>query len=119
MMNLLKKSVMFGMTPALLVLIASAISGVVPTIAFATTEIDPGTPGEVGTTNNTEPYYPPLNLTGPETIESFENIEGSNADIMGNNTDISDTNNTLSDSLTVNEQEDCMQLPNQSAVDCP
>lgn len=75
--------------------------------------------GKLGTVNNSEPYYPPLNETGPETIQSFESIEGSNADILGNDTNISDTNNTLMDSITVNEQEDCMQLPNQSAVDCP
>ncbi|MGD9672965.1 MAG: hypothetical protein AB7U98_05735 [Candidatus Nitrosocosmicus sp.] len=118
-MNLVKSSVMLGMAPAFLVLVASVVSGLVPANVLATSEIDPGTPGEVGTVNNSEPYYPPLNETGPETIQSFESIEGSNADILGNDTNISDTNNTLTDSITVNEQEDCMQLPNQSAVDCP
>lgn len=88
-------------------------------IVFAQSEIDPGTPGEIGTTNNTEPYYPPLNETGPETIQSLENIEGSNAAILGNNTNISNPNNTLLDSTTVNEQEDCMSVPNQTSPDCP
>jgi hypothetical protein len=119
MMILLKKSAMIGIAPAFLVLVASAISGIVPANVFAQSEIDPGTPGEVGTINNTEPYYPPLNETGLETIQDFENIEGSNAAIFGNDTDISNPNNTLLDSMTVNEQEDCMQLPNQSAIDCP
>ncbi|VFJ14990.1 hypothetical protein [Candidatus Nitrosocosmicus franklandus] len=118
-MNLIKKSVILGMAPAFLLLVASAITGSVPVNVIAQSEIDPGTPGEVGTTNNSEVDYQPLNLTGPETIEEFESIEGSNADILGNDTNISNTNNTLTDSITVNEQEDCMQLGNQSGVDCP
>ena len=118
-MNVVKKSVMLGMAPSLLLLIASAITGSVPVNVIAQPEIDPGTPGEVGTTNNSEVDYQPLNMTGPETIEEFEGIEGSNAAILGNDTNISNPNNTLTDSITVNEQEDCMQLPNQSAVDCP
>ena len=88
-------------------------------IDTAQTEIDPGTPGEVGTTNNTEPYYPPLNETGPETIQSLENIEGSNAAFFANNTDVSNPNNTALDSTTVNTQEDCIQVPNQTSSVCP
>ena len=119
-MNLVKKSLILGMVPALFLLIASAITGSVPVNVIAQLpEIDQGTPGELGTTNNSEVDYQPLNLTGPETIGEFEGIEGSNAAIFGNDTNISNPNNTLSDSITVDEQEDCMQLPNQSAVDCP
>ncbi len=116
-MNLIKKSVMVSMAPAFLILVASAISGVVPTYVFA--QIINGTPGEVGTTNNSEVDYQPLNLTGPETIEEFEGIEGSNADILGNDSNISNPNITADESDEINIQEDCMQLPNQSAVDCP
>jgi hypothetical protein len=108
------------MMPALFFLIASAITGSVPVNVIAQIpETDPGTPGELGTTNNSEVDYQPLNMTGPETIQEFEGIEGSDANILGNDTNISNSNNTLSDSITVDEQEDCMQLPNQSAVDCP
>ena len=77
-MNIVKKSVILGMAPAFLLLIASAITGSVPVNVIAQPEIDPGTPGEVGTTNNSEVDYQPLNLTGPETIQEFEGIEGSN-----------------------------------------
>ena len=107
-------------TTLALVILSLSLANISHTdIVFAQSEIDPGTPGEVGTTNNTEPYYAPLNETGPETIQSLENIEGSNAAILGNDTNISNPNNTLLDSTTVNEQEDCMSVPNQTSPDCP
>ena len=114
-----KVNVTLGTTLALAILSLSLVNISHTDIVFAQSEIDPGTPGEVGTTNNTEPYYPPLNETGPETIQSLENIEGSNAAILGNDTNISNPNNTLLDSTTVNEQEDCMSVPNQTSPDCP
>lgn len=102
---------------ALFALFATAFVGPLPEIAIA--QIINGTPGEVGTTNNSEAYYAPLNMTGPETIQSLEGIEGSNAAIFANNTDISNPNITAAQSDQINIQEDCIQLPNQSAVDCP
>jgi hypothetical protein len=114
-----KVNATLGITFALAILSLSLMNVSYTGIVFAQSEIDPGTPGEVGTTNNTEPYYPPLNETGPETIQSLENIEGSNAAILGNDTSISNPNNTLLDSTTVNEQEDCMSVPNQTNPDCP
>ncbi|HET6590374.1 MAG: hypothetical protein AB7V56_12930 [Candidatus Nitrosocosmicus sp.] len=80
----------------------------------ATGEVDPGTPGEVGTTNNSEVDYKPLNLTGPETIESLEGIEGSNAAFLDNDTSISNPNNTAIDATDVNEQEACIPTSNQT-----
>lgn len=108
---------MIVMVPTIFALFATAFAGPLPDIAVA--QIVNGTPGEVGTKNNSEADYTPLNLTGPETIEEFESIEGSNADIFSNDTNISNPNITAADSDEVNIQEDCMQLPNQSSVDCP
>lgn len=80
----------------------------------ATGEVDPGTPGEVGTTNNSEVDYKPLNLTGPETIQSLEGIEGSNAGFLDNDTSVSNPNNTALDATNVNEQEACIPTSNQT-----
>ena len=80
----------------------------------STGEVDPGTPGEVGTTNNSEIDYKPLNLTGPETIQSLEGIEGSNAAFLENDTSISNPNNTAVDATDVNEQEACIPTSNQT-----
>ena len=109
----------FGTTLVLVILSVSVANISFTDSVVALSEIDPGTPGEVGTTNNTEPYYPPLNETGPETIQSLENIEGSNAAIFGNDTTISNPNNTALESTTVNEQETCMSVSNQTNPDCP
>lgn len=108
---------MIVMVPIIFALLATAFAGPLSDIAFA--QIITGTPGEVGTTNNSEADYAPLNLTGPETIEEFESIEGSNADIFANDTNISNPNITAANSEKINVQEDCMRLTNQSAVDCP
>lgn len=114
-----KVNATLGTTFALAILSLSLVNISHADIVFAQSEIDPGTPGEIGTTNNTEPYYPPLNETGPETIQSLENIEGSNAAILENDTSISNPNNTLLDSTTVNIQEDCMSVANQTSPNCP
>ncbi|MDN5867321.1 MAG: hypothetical protein L0H55_07965 [Candidatus Nitrosocosmicus sp.] len=116
-MNLTNNTLMIVMVPTIFALFATAFAGPLPDIAVA--QIINGTPGEVGTKNNSEAYYSPLNLTGPETIEEFESIEGSNADIFSNDTNISNPNITAAESDEINIQEDCMQLPNQSSVDCP
>ena len=69
--------------------------------------------------DESEDYYAPLNQTGPETIQSLEGIEGSNAGMFQNDTNISNPNITAADAGTVNKQEDCLRLSNQSAVKCP
>jgi len=116
-MNLTSNTLLIVMVPTFFALFATAFAGPLPEIAVA--QIINGTPGEVGTKNNSEAYYAPLNLTGPETIQSLEGIEGSNAAIFANNIDISNPNITADQSDQINIQEDCMQLPNQSAINCP
>jgi hypothetical protein len=76
------------------------------------------TPGEAGS-NASEPYFAPLNMTGPETATEFEDIAGSDAAILANDTDISNPNNTMLDATGVNIQEDCMEIPGNTAEDCP
>lgn len=116
-MNLSNNTLIIIMVPTIFVLFATAFAGPLSNIAVA--QIITGTPGEVGTTNNSEADYAPLNLTGPETIQTLEGIEGSNADIFANDTNISNPNITAAESGAINVQEDCMRLTNQSAVDCP
>jgi len=116
-MNLTSNTLMIVMVPTIFALLATAFTG--PLSGIAVAQIVTGTPGEVGTTNESEDYYAPLNQTGPETIQSLEGIEGSNAAIFGNDTNISNANITAADAGTVNKQEDCLRLSNQSAVKCP
>ena len=116
-MNLTSNTLMIVMVPTIFALLATAFTG--PLSGIAVAQIVTGTPGEVGTTNESEDYYAPLNETGPETIQTLEGIEGSNAAILGNDTNISNPNITASDAGKVNSQEDCLRLSNQSAVDCP
>ena len=116
-MNLTSNTLMIVMVPTIFALLATAFTG--PLSGIAVAQIVTGTPGEVGTTNESEDYYAPLNETGPETIQSLEGIEGSNAAIFGNDTNISNANITAADAGTVNKQEDCLRLSNQSAVKCP
>jgi hypothetical protein len=78
-----------------------------------------GPPGEAGVTDEPEPDFPPLNMTGPETATEFEEIAGSDAAILANDTDISNPNNTMLDATGVNIREDCMQIPGNTAEDCP
>lgn len=118
-MNLSNNTLMLVMVPTILALTAAAFVGPFSDIAFA--QIITGTPGEAGTQNNSEADYAPLplNQTAPETIQEFESIEGSNSDIFANDTNISNPNITAAQSGKINAQEECMKLPNQSAVDCP
>jgi hypothetical protein len=78
-----------------------------------------GPPGEAGVTDESEPDFSPLNMTGPETATEFEEIAGSDAAILANDTDISNPNNTMLDATDVNIREDCMQVPGNTAEDCP
>jgi hypothetical protein len=116
-MNLTNNTLMIVMVPTIFALFATTFAGPLSDLAIAQTIT--GTPGEVGTTNNSEAYYPPVNETGPETIETLEGIEGSNEAIFANDTNISNPNITAANSETINAQEECMRLNNQSAVDCP
>jgi hypothetical protein len=116
-MNLSHNALMIAMVPTIFVLLTTTFAG--PLSGIAVAQIVTGTPGEVGTTNESEDYYTPLNETGPETIQTLEGIEGSNAALLGNDTNISNPNITASNSEKVNVQEDCVRLSNQSAVDCP
>lgn len=106
-----------GFTLLTLVLTLASINPTNFAFATAASEVDPGTPGEVGTSNGTEADYKPLNLTGPETIESLEGITGSNDAFFANDSTISNPNNTASDSTAVNEQEGCIPTSNDTK-DC-
>jgi hypothetical protein len=55
---------------------------------------------------------------GAETIQGFEKFEGNDTAILENDTTISNPNNTLLDATEVNEEEDCMTLPDGSNY-CP
>ena len=44
---------------------------------------------------------------------------GSDDAILANDTDISNPNNTMLDATDVNVREDCMQVPGNTAEDCP
>ena len=78
-----------------------------------------GTPGEAGVQNATEPDFAPLNLTGPETATEFAGIAGSDESILGNDSAISNPNITAEDAAGINEREDCMSTPGNTAKDCP
>ena len=77
-----------------------------------------GTPGEAGVKNASEPYFAPLNMTGPETATEFGQA-GADEPVLANDTDISNPNITALDSTSVNEREDCMSIPGNTAEDCP
>ena len=77
-----------------------------------------GTPGEAGVKNASEPYFAPLNMTGPETATEFGQA-GADEPVLANDTDISNPNITALDSTSVNEREDCMSVPGNTAEDCP
>ena len=85
--------------------------------AYAQTE---GPPGEAGVTDEPESPFPEQsNQTGPETAAGLEAAAGSDQAILENDTDISNPNNTMSDATAVNEREECMQVPGNTAEDCP
>lgn len=55
-----------------------------------------------------------------ETAEQFADlIEGNDTAIILNDTAISSLSNNLLDSIGVNMREDCMRLPNSTALYCP
>ena len=55
-----------------------------------------------------------------ETAEQFANlIEGNDTAIILNDTDISSLSDNLLDSIDVNIREDCMKIPNSTALYCP
>jgi hypothetical protein len=82
-----------------------------------------GPPGEAGVTDEPDSPFTPLNQTQleePETATGLEEEAGSDQAILANDTDISNPNNTgLGRSVGVNEREDCMQVPGNTAEDCP
>ena len=77
-----------------------------------------GTPGEAGVKNASEPYFAPLNMTGPETATEFGQA-GADEPILANDTYVGNPNITALDATGVNEREDCMSIPGNTAEDCP
>ena len=78
-----------------------------------------GPPGEAGVTDEPDSPFTPFNQTGPETATQLEEYAGSDEAILANDTDISNPNNTAFDATDVNEREECMQVPGNTAEDCP
>ena len=78
-----------------------------------------GTPGEAGVTDASEPYFTPLNMTGPETATEFGNRQEVDEAVLANDTDISNPNIHCAGCYSVNEREDCMSIPGNTAEDCP
>ena len=115
-MNKKNATTLFGLMPFLYALSMIMISGSYSYTANAQIE---GTPGEAGVVNKSEPDFPPLNLTSPETAQEFEDIAGSDEAIFANDTAISNPNITALESTDINIEESCIELPNQSGVDCP
>jgi hypothetical protein len=54
-----------------------------------------------------------------ETAAEFGALAGGNEAILANDTDISNPNNTALSSTGTNEREACMELPGNTAEDCP
>ncbi len=77
-----------------------------------------GTPGEAGVKNASEPYFAPLNMTGPETATEFGQA-GADEPVLANDTYVGNPNITALDATGVNEREDCMSIPGNTAEDCP
>jgi hypothetical protein len=78
-----------------------------------------GPPGEAGVTDEPLSPFTPFNQTGPETATELEEDAGSDQAILQNDTTISNPNNTMADATAVNEREECMQIPGNTAEDCP
>jgi hypothetical protein len=110
-----KKATIVGIMSTLFILSAILMNTSHSNVALA----QEGPPGEAGVTDEPEPYFPPLNTTGPETATEFEEIAGSDAAILANDTAISNPNNTALDATGINIREDCMQVPGNTAEDCP
>ena len=77
-----------------------------------------GTPGEAGVKNASEPYFAPLNMTGPETATEFGQA-GADEPVLANDTYVGNPNITALDATGINEREDCMSIPGNTAEDCP
>jgi hypothetical protein len=110
-----KKATVVGTLSAIFTLSAIMLNTPYLNTAYA----QQGPPGEAGVTDEQEPYFAPLNETGPETATEFDELAGSDEAILANDTDISNPNNTALDATGVNEREDCMQIPGNTAEDCP
>ncbi|MDW0141395.1 MAG: hypothetical protein QOK66_07585 [Nitrososphaeraceae archaeon] len=110
-----KKATIVGTLSTLFTLSAILLNTPYLNPAFA----QEGPPGEAGVTD--EPLSPdtPFNQTGPETATELEEYAGSDDAILANDTDISNPNNTMLDADDVNIREDCMQVPGNTAEDCP
>jgi hypothetical protein len=79
-----------------------------------------GPPGEAGVTDEPEsPFTEQPTQPGPETATELEEAAGSDEAILANDTTISNPNNTALDATAINEREDCMQIPGNTAEDCP
>ncbi len=121
-----KKATIVGIMSTIFTL--SAILLNTPYLNTAYAQAQEGPPGEAGVTDEPlSPFTPcpgegacPLNQTQPETATELEEYAGSDQAILANDTDISNPNNTgLGRAVDVNEREDCMQVPGNTAEDCP
>ena len=118
-----KKATVIGTLSAIFTL--SAIMLNTPYLNTAYAQAQEGPPGEAGVTNEPESNFTACtglggcNQTQPETATELEEYAGSNEAILANDTDISNPNNTALDATGVNEREDCMQIPGNTAEDCP
>jgi hypothetical protein len=110
-----KKATIVGILSALFTL--STILLNTPYLNTAYAQVS-GTPGEAGVKNASEPYFAPLNMTGPETATEFGQA-GADEPVLANDTDIGNPNITALGSTSVNEREDCMSIPGNTAEDCP
>ncbi|MGB7632278.1 MAG: hypothetical protein WBL68_01010 [Nitrososphaeraceae archaeon] len=110
-----KKATIVGILSTLFTLSTILLNTPYLNIAYAQVS---GTPGEAGVKNASEPYFAPLNMTGPETATEFGQA-GLDEPVLANDTDISNPNITALDSTSVNEREDCISIPGNTAEDCP
>jgi hypothetical protein len=110
-----KKASIIGVLSTLFTLSAISLNTPYLNTAYA----QEGPPGEAGVTDEPESPFTPFNQTGPETATELEEYAGSDEAILANDTDISNPNNTALDATSVNEREECMQIPGNTAEDCP
>lgn len=110
-----KKTTIVGTLSTLFTLSAILLNTPYLNPAFA----QEGPPGEAGVTDEPLSPFTPFNQTGPETATELEEYAGSDDAILANDTDISNPNNTMLDADDVNIREDCMQVPGNTAEDCP
>ncbi|MGA7368515.1 MAG: hypothetical protein WBX01_05250 [Nitrososphaeraceae archaeon] len=114
-----KKATAVGILSTLFTLSAVLMNTQYSSVVLAQEE---GPPGEAGVTDEPESPFTPFNETAteePETATELEEYAGSDQAILANDTAISNPNNTVLDSTDVNIREDCMQIPGNTAEDCP